>query len=85
MWLSHRHWPKKLLRLISIVRTAAQLKIVDNRLAARCKRNHVMDLEKAALATAAVVTNERALPAVACPDRALDCGGHMTRAWASVA
>ena len=85
MCLPHRHWPKELLRLISIVRTAAQLKIVDHRLPARCKRNHVMDFKKASLATAAVVTNERALPAVACPDRALDYGGHMTRAWASVA
>ena len=44
-----------------------------------------MDLEKAALATAAVGTNKRALPAVACPDRAFDRGGHMTRAWTSVA
>jgi hypothetical protein len=80
---SHRHRPKELLSLISIVRPAAQLKIVDHGLAARSKRNHVMDLEKAALATAAIVANKRALRLVARPHSPPYRSGHVARSWPS--
>jgi hypothetical protein len=71
---------------MSIVRATPKLDVVDCRLSTNSVRLCVMELQKGPLdAAAAVVRNECALAAVACPDLSSDLGGNVPRAWIGTA
>jgi hypothetical protein len=68
------------LRLIGVVRPAAQLDVVDRGLSADGVRRPVVELEEPArVTTVAVRRHERAAASVAEPHRALDRGGDGAR------
>jgi hypothetical protein len=69
---------KILLRFVRIVRATPQLQVVRRRRATIRKRDHMVELEKAAFNAATLNPYEGALPSVARPHFAPEGGGHMT-------
>jgi hypothetical protein len=75
-----QQWSKMRFRLIGIVCTAAKLQVCARGFSTLGKRDDVMELEPAMLATPAPGPDEGASATVAFPHFPFDCGWHMARA-----